>query len=218
MTALVTTPGGVTLVGGGEVSARDWSEALALAPVLVAADSGADAALAAGHVPAAVIGDFDSISDAARAAIPRTRQHPIPEQDSTDFEKCLAGISARFVLAIGFAGPRLDHALAALTALARAPGPPALLLGAEDVAFLAPPHLSLPLPAGTRVSLWPMGEARGTSTGLRWPIDGLDFAPAGRVGTSNEATGPVTLTLDGPMLVLLPRPMLRLALEALTGG
>lgn len=215
MTPVVATDGGVTLVGGGEVFAADWAEALPLAPVLVAADSGADVALAAGHVPAAAIGDFDSISDAARAAIPAGGLHRIAEQDSTDFEKCLTRIRARFILAIGFAGPRLDHALAALTVMARLPGPPVLLLGEEDVAFLSPPRLRLPVAAGTRVSLWPMGSVRGTSTGLRWPIDGIGFAPAGRMGTSNEATGPVTLALDGPMLVLLPRSLLRVALQAL---
>lgn len=215
MTPVLTTPGGVTLVGGGAVTAADWAEALALAPVLVAADSGADAALARGHVPEAVIGDFDSISDAARAAIPSERLYPIPDQDSTDFEKCLARVRARFFLAIGFAGPRLDHALSAVSALARVPGPPVLLLAEEDVAFLAPPRLSLPLAAGTRVSLWPLGPVRGTGTGLRWPIAGIGFAPAGRIGTSNEATGPVSLEIEGPMLALLPRPLLRIALDAL---
>lgn len=215
MTPVLTTSGGVTLVGGGAVHQRDWAEALPLAPVVVAADRGADAALAEGHLPAAVIGDFDSISLAARAAIPAERLHRITEQDSTDFQKCLMRIEARFVIAVGFAGPRLDHALAALTVMARVPGPPVLLLGEADVTFLAPPHLSLPLAAGTRVSLWPMGPARGTSTGLRWPIDGIAFAPAGRVGTSNKATGPVTLALDGAMLVVLPRALLRTALQAL---
>lgn len=215
MTPVLTAAGGVTLVGGGAVTPADWAEALPLAPVVVAADSGADAALAAGQVPAAVIGDFDSISDAACAAIPAGRLHRIDEQDSTDFEKCLTRIAAPFIVAIGFAGPRLDHTLAALTVMARVPGPPVLLLAEADVAFVAPPRLSLPLAAGTRVSLWPMGPVRGTGNGLRWPIEGIGFAPAGRVGTSNEATGPVTLALDGPMLVLLPRACLRTALGAL---
>lgn len=215
MTALVTAAGGVTLVGGGRVTPADWAEALPLAPVLVAADSGADAALAVGHWPEAVIGDLDSISDAARAALPAGRLHCIAEQDSTDLEKCLTRIDAPFVLAIGFAGPRLDHALAALTVMSRLPGPPVLLLAEEDVAFLAPPRLSLRLVPGTRVSLWPMGPVRARSSGLRWPLEGIGFAPAGRIGTSNEATGQVTLAVEGPMLVLLPRPILRTALAAL---
>ena len=192
--------------------------ALGLAPLLVAADGGADGALAAGRMPGAVIGDFDSISPAARAAIPEDRQHRVPEQDSTDFGKCLRLVSAPFLIGLGFAGLRLDHTLSVMTALAAHPHQRCVILGPEDVVFLCPPRLSLPLEPGLRLSLFPMGPARGRSTGLRWPIEGLDFAPAGRIGTSNETTGPVELQIEGPMLLLLPRASLSLALRALVPG
>lgn len=208
--------GGVTLIGGGAVTAADLAEALALAPVLVAADGGADAALALGHCPDLAIGDFDSISDEARAALGPDRLCHIAEQDSTDFAKALSRIAADFVIAIGFSGRRLDHTLAALNVMTRHPEPPCIMLAAEDVAFLAPPVLALPLAAGTRVSLFPMGAATGDSSGLHWPIGGIGFAPGGRVGTSNEATGPVQLRIDGAMLVMLPRDCLALAVAALT--
>ncbi len=57
----------------------------------------------------------------------------------------------------------------------------------------------------------------GDSTGLRWPIAGLDFAPGGVIGTSNEVAEPeVRLRFAGPgMLVLLPRARLDAALTAL---
>jgi thiamine pyrophosphokinase len=102
----------VTLIGGGAVDSAQLARALDLAPVLVAADGGADSALAAGHVPRAVIGDMDSLSAAARDTIPAARIHPVPEQDSTDFEKALSRIRAPLVLGLGFMGPRLDHMLA----------------------------------------------------------------------------------------------------------
>jgi len=71
--------------------------------------------------------------------------------------------------------------------------------------FLCPPELHLPLAAGARVSLFPMGAVTGTSQGLDWPIGGIDFAPDGRVGTSNRAQGDVTLRVTAPrMLVILP--------------
>lgn len=208
MSVILTTGGGITLAGAGTIAPADWAEALALAPVLVAADGGADAALAAGHMPEAVIGDFDSLSQAAHAAIPAPRLHHVPEQDSTDFEKCLTRIRARFVLAIGFTGRRLDHTLATLSVMTRHRQTPVLLLAEDDLAVLAPPRLDLDLPVGTRFSLWPLGHASGRSTGLHWPIDGIVFQPAGRVGTSNKTTGPVSMTMDGPMLVLLPRDAL----------
>lgn len=212
---IVDTTAGVTLVGGGALQPDDWRDALSVAPLLVAADGGADAALCAGHMPDAVIGDFDSISAAAMTRIPRDRRHRVAEQDSTDFEKCLARISARFVIAIGFSGNRLDHTLAVLSAMARVKHSPVLMLAESDVVFLAPAELSLDLQAGTRVSLWPLGPVRGTSTGLRWPIEDIDFAPSGPIGTSNEATGAVTLSLDGPMLVILCRSMLSAALRTM---
>lgn len=217
MTPVLTCAAGVTLIGGGAVTDGDLAQALALAPVVAAADSGADKALAAGLVPQAVIGDFDSISDAGRAAIPPDRLHRVAEQDSTDFWKCLARIAAPLVVAVGFSGPRIDHLLACLTTLVRLRRPPCLLLGGEDVAFAAPPVLRLDLSPGTRLSLYPLGPVRGTGRGLRWPIDGLTLDPARRVGTSNETTGPVDLALDGPCIVILPRGHAAEAARAIGG-
>ncbi len=207
---------GVTLVGGGPVARDDLRRALAHAPCLVAADGGAEHVLAAGLLPDRVIGDMDSISAASRDRL-ASRLWPVGEQDSTDFEKCLARIDAPLILGLGFTGGRMDHALAALSVLARYGGP-RLLIGAEDVVFAAPAKAALDLAPGTRVSLFPMCEITGRSRGLEWPIDGLSFAPGGRAGTSNRATGRVTLAFDGPgMLVLLPRDCLAAALSALGG-
>lgn len=182
--------------------------------MLVAADSGADFAHFAGVTPDAVIGDLDSLSETTRAALPPERIHHVPDQDNTDFGKCLHLTHAPFYIAAGFLGRRLDHTLTALHEIARSDAA-VILLGEEEVIFRAPPRLVLDLAAGTRVSLMPMGPAGGSSAGLRWPIDRLNFAPAGRVGTSNEALGPVSLRIVGPMLVLLPRDCLDAALNGL---
>jgi thiamine pyrophosphokinase len=214
---IVQSPAGVTLVGGGPVALRDLRAALRRAPLAVAADSGADRLLAAGIVPAAVIGDFDSLSPGARAALPPDRLHPVEDQDTPDFDKALARIAAPFVLALGFAGARIDHGLAVLNALVRRPAPPCLVIGPRDFAFAAPARLTLRLVPGDPLSLFPLAPVTGTSTGLHWPIDGLAFAPGGFIGTSNRVTAPqVRLTFDAPgMLVILPRPRLGAALAAL---
>ncbi|MBB1492406.1 MULTISPECIES: thiamine diphosphokinase [unclassified Paracoccus (in: a-proteobacteria)] len=217
MTPVLTSAAGVTLIGGGAVTAADLAEALALAPTVAAADSGADRALADGIMPQAVIGDLDSLSTAGRAAIPPDRLHHVPEQETTDFEKCLTRIAAPFVVAVGFTGSRADHLLACLTTLVRVPRP-CLLLGGEDAIFAAPARLALDLPPGTRLSLYPLGPVTGTSRGLRWPIDGLTLDPARRTGTSNETTGPVELALDGPCLVILPRAQAAAAIQAITSA
>lgn len=207
---IVQSPFPVTLLGGGQSAESDLAEALTLAPTLVAADGGANVAIAAGLVPDAVIGDFDSLSGATRAAIPAARLHHIAEQDSTDFEKCLRAIDAPLILALGFTGARIDHELAVWNVLARRRAQNTVIVGAEDIVLLAPERLALDLAPGTRFSLFPMSPARATSRGLRWPVDAVAFAPDGRSGTSNEVTGPVDLTVtSGALLVILPRACLR---------
>lgn len=212
---LVISDRGVTVIGGGTTAPLDLQTALALAPTLVAADGGADRALALGQPPDWVIGDLDSITASARRLIPSARVCQVAEQDSTDFAKCLTRIAAPFVIAVGFSGLRLDHTLSVLTTMASTARPPVILLASDDVVFVAPPRLTLPLMPGTRVSLYPMGSARGISTGLDWPIEGIDFAPGGRVGTSNRASGIVTLRIEGRMLVMLPRSTLATVMTAL---
>lgn len=212
---LVISDRGVTVIGGGFATPYDLQTALAVAPMLVAADGGADRALALGQPPDWVIGDLDSITARARKLIPAGRIHHVAEQDSTDFTKCLTRIAAPFVMAVGFSGLRLDHTLSALTAMASTPRPLVIMLASDDVVFVAPPRLTLPLMPGTRVSLYPMGPARGISTGLEWPIEGIEFAPGGRVGTSNRANGVVTLRIEGKMLLMLPRSTLASVMTAL---
>jgi thiamine pyrophosphokinase len=213
--AIVQSQEPVTLVGGGDLAPGDLAQALALAPILVAADGGADRVLASGAEPVAVIGDMDSLSAEARGAF-ADRLHPVPEQVTTDFDKALTRIDAPVVLALGFAGGRLDHELAALHSLVLRADRPCLLLGPATLAFHAPPDFRLPLSPGTLVSLFPFAPVTMESEGLLWPTDGLAFAPQSRIGTSNQATGPVRLRPSGPgMLVILPRGSLPPALSAL---
>ncbi len=209
---------GVTLVGAGFPNAPDIAASMALAPNLVAADGGANSCIAAGVEPCAVIGDLDSIADETRTALPQSRIIEYADQDITDFEKSLRLIDAPFVIATGFTEGRLDHTLAVLSVLARCVGPPALVLGSEDVSFAAPRQLAIDLPEGTRFSLFPMAPVTGESAGLRWPIDGLTLDPLGRLGTSNQASGRVRIDFDSPgCITLIPRVHLSLAVAALTG-
>lgn len=215
---IVQSSEGVTFVGGGPVNGVLMREALARAPRLVAADGGADRALRLGHLPEAVIGDMDSISAAARARL-AGRVFPLPEQATTDFDKVLRSVDAPFYLALGFAGARIDHGLAVFNALVRHADRRCIVIGPQDVVFHAPSRLELTLRRGDRLSLFPMGRVRGESTGLEWPIGGIDFAPDAMIGTSNRVTDPrVRLRFDGAgMLVILPRARLDAALTALAG-
>ncbi|MCE0505294.1 thiamine diphosphokinase [Roseivivax sp. GX 12232] len=203
--AIVHSASPVLLVGGGELDKDALRAELSRFDKVVAADGGADAVLAAGGRPDALIGDLDSVSEAARAALPAEAVHEIAEQDSTDFDKCLRNIAAPLVVAMGFLGARVDHQLAAFTVLAQRAERPCLLIGAHDAVALCPPELKIGLPRDTRVSLWPLAEVTGRSDGLHWPIAGMRFAPHATIGTSNRAEGPIRLRMDAPgMLILLP--------------
>ena len=214
---IVQSQQGVTLVGAGRFSAAALAEALALAPLLVAADGGADGALRAGHMPEAVIGDLDSLTARARSLIPPGRIHLISEQETTDFDKALRSVAAPFVLGLGFSGGRLDHTLSAMNVLVRHAGRRCLLVSARDVTFHLPREIRLALPVGTRLSLFPMAPLRGESEGLRWPLGGLALAPDGMTATSNLTSAPeVRLAPGGPgLLAILPRAHLDAALAGL---
>jgi thiamine pyrophosphokinase len=212
---IVQSTAGVTLAGGGRFSLKLLAMARKIAPRVVAADGGADRLLRLGLEPEAVIGDFDSISKAARRRL-EGRLFPIAEQATTDFDKALRSVDAPFVLGLGFSGARLDHGLAVLNGLVAHPTRRCLILGSQDVTFLAPRNLQLDLPRGSRLSLFPMGAVAGTSAGLKWPLQGLQFAPWGMIGTSNEVTGPVRLEFGADlMLVILPLSALAAALDGL---
>lgn len=216
---IVQSTKGVTLAGGGPFSARDLAFCRARAPVVVAADGGADRLLRFGVMPVAVIGDFDSLSADARRAIPAARQHRMTEQATTDFDKALRSVDAPFVLALGFAGARLDHGLAAFNTLIRRAAQRCILIGPRDLAFAAPAELELALTPGETLSLFPLAPVTGHSEGLEWPISGISFAPDGIIGTSNRVVAPrVRLCFDAPgMLVILQRRRLDAVIRALAG-
>jgi len=197
----------VTLVGGGPVDAARLGAARRLAPGLVAADGAADRLAAAGLMPDLVVGDMDSIADlAAWRAGEGTRLIHLPEQETTDFEKCLYATEAPAYLAIGFAGGRIDHTLAVLHAILMHPEKTVTLIGeAEAMALVPPGGLRLRVGKGARVSLFPLVETTGTrSEGLAWPVTGLTLAPGRRIGTSNRAVAPeIAVAFDRPGALLM---------------
>ena len=220
---LVRHPVGVTLLGRGEVRAEDLAEALGHAPALVAVDGGARVAVELGHLPAAVIGDMDSLPPAQRLALPEGAFHRIKEQDSTDFDKALRSVAAPVILGVGFLGRRADHQLANFNVLIRRWDRRCILIGEHDVIFAAPAAITLDLSAGSRVSLFPLARVSGRSHGLHWPIDGIAMMPDGAIGTSNrvvaDPAGPVRLEFSAPgMLIILPRVSLPSVLEGLAGA
>jgi thiamine pyrophosphokinase len=182
--------GPMAIVGGGAVDPDMLAELSARGVALVGADGGADTIGAAGLLPVAIIGDLDSLADRT-AWEERTRVIHIPEQVTTDFQKALYSTQASVTLALGMTGKRLDHTLAALSAVLQyAPTRKLLLVDEVDVALAVVGAIAFDAAKGERVSIHPLLPIRFTQTsGLFYPMDDLLLEPGGLIGTSNEGLG-----------------------------
>ena len=213
---IVSSSKAVTLIGGGDARVSQLKEVLDIAPVCVAADSGAELARRANIPLRAVIGDMDSISADTLSQIPQDRQIIISEQETTDFDKALRHINAPLIVGLGFLGGRIDHQLHALHVLALYAHRPCILVAQTEIVLIAPPEITVPTEPGDVVSIFPLGPVTGCSKGLEWPIEGLAFDTLSKVGTSNRATGPLTLEMSAPNAVLmLPRRLIQPVAQAL---
>ncbi len=214
---ILTFTGGVTLVGGGPAPISVISEALLIAPNLVAADGGANHLAGTELILSAIIGDLDSLgASSIWGERLGDRLIQVTEQDSTDFEKCLARIDAPFFVCVGFLGGRQDHGLAALHALINDPRP-VVLLGADDVAFAPKGEVQLSLPVGERISVFPLRRVRASGgVGLAYPVDGLMMEAGTQIGTSNLASVPAQpFSFDRPGAAIFLNPdRVRDALQA----
>ncbi len=200
----------VVIIGGGDFDAALLNRLAGAGAMVVGADGGADAALAAGVTPELVIGDLDSLSDAA-AWRQRARVIRITEQETNDFEKCLYSVSAPVTLALGMTGGRFDHTLAALHAVTRYGAERRIVLvDGVDAALSLGGDFDIDLPVDMRVSVYPLEKLDFVhSEGLAYPLTGLTLMPGLRTGTSNRALGgPVRIRTApetrGVYLLVLP--------------
>ena len=181
----------------------------------MAADGGFDSAQQAKLEVALVVGDMDSQQDlpASQAAA------HITDQETTDFQKCLAVCDADIFLGVGFLGGRLDHQLAAFSALLNEPRP-VILIDEAQLVFVVPQKFSIDLEAETPVGFYPMEPIEASLRGVRWPLSNAAMSPMGQIATSNVALGgALEITVDRPgLLAILPRRDLETVLAALDRG
>jgi thiamine pyrophosphokinase len=201
----------VVLAGGSPPTARAAEEIPAGAPV-IAADRGADHALALGLAVELAIGDFDSATPEAIGAAARVERHPV-DKDATDLELALRAALAfrpRRILVVGGIEGRLDHLLGEL-----------LVLGAEELAGIevdallgdARVHVVrdervLDGDVGDLISLFALnGPAMGIETeGLAYPLRGETLVPGSSRGLSNVfAAAEARITVErGVLLAVRP--------------
>ena len=212
-----TEPGvTVVVVAGGDPPTPEEIARLPTNPVVVAADSGLDHAVAAGLTVAVAVGDMDSVTPEALTTAEqsgtRIERHP-PDKDQTDLELALE-LAARLadrVIVIGAGGGRLDHLIGNLNVLA-SPAWAGVDIEAwlgNAQAVVVHSHRTLEAEPGATVSLFALGApARVTTTGLKWPLNDEVLEPLTSRGVSNQATTatPQITVSEGVVLAVIPHP------------
>jgi thiamine pyrophosphokinase len=161
------------------------------ATFIAAADSGADALLAAGVTPDLVVGDLDSLR-ADRKIFADVREDP--SEASTDCDKLLAVLAAEghtSVTLINVAGKLPDHELAILQSAARS-GLFCRLVFDRGFGHVLVGPTGHEFAGHGRVSLLPLTRCAGASlAGVRWQLDRADLDALGATSISNEAIAPI---------------------------
>ncbi len=192
----------VLVVAGGAEPSLAVQSALPIHDYCVAADSGADHALAIGVVPNLVVGDLDSISSTVLDQIEsgelpdvEIERHPVAK-DMTDLELALRRAietSPDRVVVVGLDGGRPDHYLANLFAVSS----PDLVLpslsgdGPEIEVLLGTTRLSVvrnqKILRGAPGELLSLLAVHGAATGIS--LSGVEFPLANESLESGSARG-----------------------------
>lgn len=181
------------------------------ADLVVAADGGAEKALAYGVRVDAVVGDLDSVGPNLMSLLPESAFHRVPAADRTDLEKAVEfcidhGAGSVDIVSAG--GGRADHALANLSLLTGFRGRTRVRL--IDDLFeirLVEGEETVRAPVGTVVSLVALGTCTGVTTrGLRWDLADATLT-FGTRGVHNEVSAPLATVAvrEGDLLLFTGR-------------
>lgn len=164
-----------------------------------------------------LIGDMDSVNEAALASLGETTQverYPAAKNE-TDLELALqkaATLGANAVLVAGAGGGRVDHALANILLLAQQRWPFALsFVEGQQLASVLHAHagtLELTGAVGQLVSLLPLPQAEGVRTqGLAYPLTGETLAFGTPRGISNvQSAKQARVSLEQGTLLVIETP------------
>lgn len=207
---LYSTQNKLMIVGGADFSEDLFQYVYDVEIPIVAADGGANFLADHNIIPELIIGDLDSVEEQKIKNVETQKIIRISNQNTTDLEKVLLNTQSPLTLGIGFLGSRIDHELAALSALVKFSHKKIILIGEKDIVLLSPPSFSLSSFEGMRVSLYPLGSVKVQSKGLKWSTEGLIMKPTAQIGTSNEAVGKIIhFAPDEPkLLLILPKSLL----------
>ncbi|NDW06025.1 thiamine diphosphokinase [Jiella pacifica] len=179
---------------------------------VIAADAGIRHARALGLSPELWVGDFDSAPEAPPIALAGIKREPFPrDKDKTDGELAIEAAitlgASKITLVGALGGPRSDHAFSHLVLALRyfrQGVDVALRDGAESAHPLSAEARTFDLAAGAQFSILKFSPVRGlTISGAKWPLEDVDLPLTSILTQSNEARGPVTVTVaDGEAILL----------------
>jgi thiamine pyrophosphokinase len=185
---------GILMIGGAGPQSSTIQRTVQNGDIICCADSGLDAAIAAGIRPHRIVGDMDSISDKALLeGFPReiVDIHP-GDKDETDTEIGLDWLKKQgcsHITLIGGGEGRLDHTLAIIS-LFGMPNPPNLWLTAREKIEYIEGQVAITDKPSAGVSFCTAGEGpwKAASRGLHWELDEVVWN-TGSVSLSNRLNG-----------------------------
>lgn len=201
----------VILANGTPPAADSLHRALARSALFVCADGGANAARRIGVRPAAIVGDFDSVTPETLAHFRDVPQIRDTGEDRTDAEKAIEYAlrqgSFEEITLLGAASGRLDHVIGHVGLLCKYLGRARIVMEGDDGrAYVAGTDVRLDCPRGTVVSFFAVaGPAEGVTTeNLRYPLQNrtLEMGLQDSISNVVEAT-PAWIRLQrGTLLVV----------------
>ncbi len=181
------------IANGAACSKELMGQLLEWSPLVIVLDSAIERVLELGIKVDVLLGDFDRGLDPEQY---RNVQYPLeivytPDQDKTDLEKAFDFLIDRGIPAVNViwaTGRRADHTITNVTNIVRYRDKlKIVVLDDHSKIFLLPQKFEKWYPAGTPISLIPIGKVSGIhSKNLKYQLDNDELTIGYRTGSSNE--------------------------------
>ena len=182
------------IANGAECSKELMGQLLEWSPLIIVLDSAIHRVVELGIKVDVLLGDFDRGFDPEEY---RNLQYPLeivyaPDQDKTDLEKAFDYLVERKIPAVNViwaTGKRADHTITNITNIVRYRDRLSIVvLDDHSRIFLLPERFEKWYPAGTPLSLIPIGKVSGIcSKNLKYELADDELTIGYRTGSSNEA-------------------------------
>ncbi|HET9203072.1 MAG TPA: thiamine diphosphokinase [Acidimicrobiia bacterium] len=202
----------ILVFAGGDRLEPDLAQELPVADLVMAADSGYDAAVSLGFAVDVLVGDLDSITTQPIPGHVVVERHPV-DKDQTDLDLALE-LAMRDepsrVVVVGGTGGRLDHELATASLICDERWSEVEMdwVSSRGRAHVIRRRRIVHGDVGATVTLLAVGGAVTglTTRGLRWELEQATFQPGSTWGVSNVMQTPIAdiKVGSGCLLVVFP--------------